>query len=62
MSTPVLLCIDDRPELLKLRKAALECCGYSVEIATNAASAIKTLENASVAAVRAGLAGVSSYS
>jgi CheY-like chemotaxis protein len=51
MSLPVLLCIDDRPELLKLRKATLECCGYSVEVATNAANGIKTLENALVAAV-----------
>jgi CheY-like chemotaxis protein len=51
MYAHVVLCVDDRPELLKLRRATLECCGYSVEIATNAASAIKTLENASVAAV-----------
>ena len=47
----VVLCVDDRPELLKLRKAILESCGYSVMIATSAASAIKTLETACIAVV-----------
>ena len=51
MSSPVLLCIDDRPELLKLRKANLESRGFSVETATNTVSAMKTLENTAVAAV-----------
>lgn len=46
-----LLCVDDRRELLKVRKAVLESCGYSVEIATTVANALKILENNPVAAV-----------
>jgi hypothetical protein len=30
MLPPVLLCIDDRPQLLQLRKSSLEPLGYSV--------------------------------
>jgi len=48
---PALLCIDDRPELLKLRKAALEPLGYSVVTATDANAAIAILSNMAVAAV-----------
>jgi len=51
MSSPVVLCIDDRPGFLNIRKTALEKCGYSVEIASNTTTAIKMLENCSVAAV-----------
>ena len=46
-----LLCIDDRPQMLELRKAALESQGYCVKLASSGYTAIKTLEEASVAAV-----------
>jgi len=51
MLSPILLCIDDRPQLLELRKAGLKSLGFSVEIATNGISAIHTLEIMPVAAV-----------
>lgn len=51
MNSPTLLCIDDRPQMLKLRKGALESQGYCVKLASSAYDAIKTLEEASVAAV-----------
>jgi len=51
MSSPVLLCVDDRRELLPLRKASLEQLGYSVVTATSASIAISVLENMVVAAV-----------
>jgi CheY-like chemotaxis protein len=51
MGSPILLCIDDRPEQLELRKAALESSGFCVETATNGYAAIKMLEEASVDAV-----------
>ena len=51
MSSPILLCIDDRPELLQLRKATLEPLGYSVATTTDPNSAIKLLEKTPVAAV-----------
>lgn len=51
MGSVTLLCIDDRPELLKLRKAALESHGYSVQIASSSYTAINILEQTSVAAV-----------
>jgi len=51
MDSPTLLCIDDRPQMLELRKATLEAQGYGVKLATNGYDAIKTLEEASVAAV-----------
>lgn len=44
MSSPVLLCVDDRPQLLQLRKASLEPLGYSVLTATSASAAITMLE------------------
>ncbi len=53
MESPVLLCIDDRPQLLQLRKASFESLGYSVITATSAASALAVLENTAVAAVLA---------
>jgi CheY-like chemotaxis protein len=51
MNSPTLLCIDDLPQALELRKATLESKGYSVELASNGYDAIKILEEASVAAV-----------
>jgi CheY-like chemotaxis protein len=51
MSPPALLCIDDRPELLQLRKDSLERLGYPVVIATTSQSAIAVLEDTEVAAV-----------
>jgi CheY-like chemotaxis protein len=51
MSSPVLLCVDDRRELLQLRKDNLERLGYSVVSATSAFSAISVLEHMAVAAV-----------
>ena len=51
MDSPTLLCIDDRPQMLKLRKGTLESQGYCVKLASSAYDAIKTLEEASVAAV-----------
>jgi CheY-like chemotaxis protein len=49
-SSPV-LCIDDRPQVLELRKATLESHGYSVQMASSGYVAIKMLEQTSVAAV-----------
>lgn len=51
MGSLTLLCIDDRPEMLKLRKATLESHGYSVRIASSTYSAINMLEQTSVDAV-----------
>jgi CheY-like chemotaxis protein len=51
MFSPVLLCIDDSPQLLELRKAALEPLGYCVEVATDGYKAMKMLDDVPVAAV-----------
>jgi CheY-like chemotaxis protein len=51
MDSLTLLCIDDRPEMLALRQAALESYGYCVKLASSGYAAIKTLETISVAAV-----------
>jgi CheY-like chemotaxis protein len=51
MGFPIVLCIDDRPEQLELRRAALEASGFCVETATNGCAAINVLEQVSVAAV-----------
>ena len=51
MSSLVLLCIDDRPEILRLRRSALEGRGYSVATAIDASIGIAILEQMSVAAV-----------
>lgn len=51
MSQPILLCVDDRPALLEIRKTTLEGSGYSVMTATDAVGAITVLEKARVAAV-----------
>jgi DNA-binding NtrC family response regulator len=45
------LCIDDRPQMLKLRKATLESHHYCVKIASSGYTAMKILEETSVAAV-----------
>ena len=51
MGYTTVLCIDDNPYVLELRKATLESCGYRVEIASSDDAAIKTLKKAAVAAV-----------
>lgn len=51
MSPEVLLCVDDRPAVLGIRKTNLEKRGYSVLTATNAPAAIAMLERAAIAAV-----------
>ena len=51
MNTPTVLCVDDRPETLELRKVTLESRGYRVKIASSGFSAMKMLDEASVAAV-----------
>jgi CheY-like chemotaxis protein len=49
-SSPV-LCIDDRPQVLDLRKTTLESHGYCVKIASSGYTAMKMLEERSVVAV-----------
>jgi len=51
MDTAAVLCIDDIPQALELRKATLESHGYSVRIASSGFSAMKLLDEESVAAV-----------
>ena len=51
MDSPVVLCIDDRPQMLEIRKATLEAHGYSVKIASSGHTAMKMLEETSLAAV-----------
>src|SRR5208282_2529140 len=51
MDSPTLLCIDDLPQALELRKATLESHGYCVKIASSGYTAVKMLEETSVAAV-----------
>lgn len=51
MASPVLLCIDDRPQMLQVRKTNLEPLGYSVITATSAPTAIATLERMAIDAV-----------
>ena len=51
MDSPTVLCVDDRPQSLELHKATLESQGYYVKIASSGYSAMKMLEEASVAAV-----------
>jgi len=41
MDSPTVLCIDNRPQVLELRKATLESHGYRVEIASSSYSAIQ---------------------
>ena len=51
MYQPILLCVDDRPAILQLRKATLEQHGYSVVTATSAPATIAVLEHQAIAAV-----------
>jgi DNA-binding NtrC family response regulator len=51
MDSPTVLCVDDRPQALELRKAALEPRGYCVKIASSSYTAMKMLDEASVVAV-----------
>ena len=51
MDSPTVLCIDDRPQVLELRKAALESHGYCVKVASSGYPAMKMLEETAVAAV-----------
>ncbi len=51
MDSPTVLCIDDLPQALELRKAILESHGYCVEIASSGYAAMKILEETPVAAV-----------
>jgi CheY-like chemotaxis protein len=51
MGFPTLLCIDNRPQALELRKATLESHAYCVKIASSGYSALKMLEKGSIAAV-----------
>lgn len=51
MNSPTLLCIDDRPQMLSLRKATLESHGYCVELASSSYTAMKTLDEMTVTAV-----------
>jgi DNA-binding NtrC family response regulator len=51
MDSPTVLCIDDRPQVLELRRATLESHDYCVKIASCSYTAMKVLEETSVAAV-----------
>jgi DNA-binding NtrC family response regulator len=51
MASPTVLCIDDRPQVLDLRKATLESHGYRVKIASSSYTAMKILGEGSVIAV-----------
>ncbi|MGC1646085.1 MAG: response regulator [Candidatus Sulfotelmatobacter sp.] len=51
MDAITLMCIDDRPQLLELRKALLESHGYRVKMALSGHAAMKMLQDAPVAAV-----------
>lgn len=51
MDFPIVLCVDDRPPALELRRATLESRGYRVKTASSAHTAMKILEETSVAAV-----------
>ena len=51
MDSLIVLCIDDRPQALELRKATLESHGYCVKVASSGYSAMKMLEETLVAAV-----------
>lgn len=51
MDSPTVLCIDDRQQVLDLRRATLESQGYCVKTASSGYTALKMLEEASVAAI-----------
>jgi len=49
--SPIVLCIDDQPHLLELRRTNLESVGYSVKTASEVTTAIKMLDETPVAVV-----------
>ena len=51
MDSLTVLCVDDRPRVLDLRKAALQSLGYRVKIASSGCSAMKILGERSAVAV-----------
>jgi len=51
MASPIVLCIDERPHVLELRKALLASHHFSVETALSGYAALKMLEATSVDAV-----------
>ena len=51
MDSPIVLCIDDRPQVLDLRKATLESHGYRVKTASSGYTAMKILGERSAVAV-----------
>ena len=51
LAKPLILCIEDEPISLSIRKKVLEQDGYSVIGVTSAADALKTLREASVCAI-----------
>jgi CheY-like chemotaxis protein len=51
MDSLTVLCIDDRPQALEIRKATLESRGYCVTIASSGYAAMKMLEETPVDAV-----------
>ena len=51
MDPCTVLCVDDLPQLLEVRKAALESHGYCVKTASSGYAAMKMLEEMKVAAI-----------
>ena len=51
MLPPIILCIDDRPEMLKIRKTSLERFGYQVKTASNVTNAITAAETLPISVV-----------
>ena len=51
MDSAAVLCIDDHPRVLELRKATLEPHVYRVEIASSGYTAMKVLEESAAVAV-----------
>ena len=51
MDVVTLLCVDDSPQLLEVRKALLESQGYHVKMALSGHMAMKVLQDTPVAAV-----------
>jgi response regulator RpfG family c-di-GMP phosphodiesterase len=51
MDSPTVLCINDLPQVLELRKATLESHHYCVKIASSGYTAMKILEETPVTAI-----------
>jgi DNA-binding NtrC family response regulator len=51
LSSPIVLCVDNRSQVLELRKAILEPHDYCIKIANSSYSAMKMLDETPVAAV-----------